>query len=48
MAEAFILGEKFIGSNSVCVVLGDIFYGQGFSPLLKKSASIKRGSNIRL
>lgn len=47
IAEAFILGEKFIGSNSVCVVLGDnIFYGQGFSPLLKKSASIKKGAVI--
>ncbi|WP_461606782.1 glucose-1-phosphate thymidylyltransferase RfbA [Aeromonas rivipollensis] len=37
LAQAFILGEKFIGTDSVCLVLGDnIFYGQGFTPLLKK------------
>jgi glucose-1-phosphate thymidylyltransferase len=36
LAQAFIIGEKFIGSDSVCLVLGDnIFYGNGFSPLLK-------------
>lgn len=36
LAQAFILGEKFIGSDDVCLVLGDnIFYGQGFSPKLK-------------
>lgn len=35
LAEAFIIGEKFIGSDSVCLVLGDnIFYGQGLSQLL--------------
>ena len=45
LAEAFILGEKFIGTDSVCLVLGDnIFYGQGFSPLLKKSVSINKGA----
>ena len=36
LAQAFILGEEFIGSDDVCLVLGDnIFYGQGFSPKLK-------------
>ena len=36
MAQAFILGEDFIGDDDVCLVLGDnIFYGQGFSPKLK-------------
>ncbi|MBH0038952.1 glucose-1-phosphate thymidylyltransferase RfbA [Pseudoalteromonas sp. SWN166] len=36
LAQAFILGEDFIGSDDVCLVLGDnIFYGQGFSPKLK-------------
>lgn len=36
LAQAFILGEKFIGEDDVCLVLGDnIFYGQGFSPKLK-------------
>lgn len=36
LAQAFILGEKFIGEDDVCLVLGDnIFYGQGFTPKLK-------------
>ncbi len=40
LAQAFILGEEFIGNDDVCLVLGDnIFYGQGFSDLLKKSVS---------
>lgn len=38
LAQAFIIGEKFIGNDSVCLVLGDnIFYGSGFSALLKQS-----------
>jgi glucose-1-phosphate thymidylyltransferase len=38
LAQAFIIGEEFIGDDSVCLVLGDnIFYGHGFSELLKKS-----------
>lgn len=38
LAQAFILGEKFIGDDSVCLVLGDnIFYGAGFTGLLKSS-----------
>ena len=38
LAQAFILGEEFIGDSSVCLVLGDnIFYGQGFTPKLKKA-----------
>ncbi len=38
IAEAFLLGEKFVGSDSVCLVLGDnIFYGHGFTALLKKA-----------
>jgi glucose-1-phosphate thymidylyltransferase len=38
IAEAFILGEKFIGSNNVCLVLGDnIFYGHGLTSLLGKA-----------
>lgn len=36
LAQAFILGEEFIGNDDVCLVLGDnIFYGQGFTPKLK-------------
>lgn len=38
LAEAFVLGEKFIGKDSVCLILGDnIFYGHGLTELLKKS-----------
>ncbi len=38
LAQAFIIGEKFIGNDSVCLVLGDnIFYGSGFTSLLKES-----------
>lgn len=38
LAQAFILGEEFIGSDDVCLVLGDnIFYGRGFSKLLQES-----------
>ena len=45
LAEAFILGEKFIGADNVCLILGDnIFYGQGFSQLLLKSRSLKDGA----
>jgi glucose-1-phosphate thymidylyltransferase len=47
LAQAFILGEEFIGNDSVCLILGDnIFYGPSFSPLLKKAASIKEGAII--
>lgn len=38
LAQAFIIGEKFIGDDSVCLVLGDnIFYGQGFVPKLREA-----------
>ena len=38
LAEAFIIGEDFIESDNVALVLGDnIFFGQGFSPIVKKS-----------
>lgn len=38
LAQAFIIGEKFIGSDSVCLVLGDnIFHGNGFTPVLKEA-----------
>lgn len=41
LAQAFIIGEDFIGSDSVCLVLGDnIFYGAGFSSLLAKSVQL--------
>jgi len=39
LAQAFIIGEEFIGNDSVCLVLGDnIFYGQGFTPKLREAA----------
>ncbi|WP_094229072.1 glucose-1-phosphate thymidylyltransferase RfbA [Methanolobus psychrotolerans] len=47
LAQAFILGEDFIGDDSVCLVLGDnIFYGPRFSPLLKQSAELKEGAIV--
>lgn len=40
LAQAFLIGEKFIGDDSVCLVLGDnIFYGTGFSALLKEAVN---------
>ena len=47
LAEAFIIGESFIGNSSVALVLGDnIFYGSNFSNLLKEAASLTMGSII--
>nr|WP_314476120.1 glucose-1-phosphate thymidylyltransferase RfbA [uncultured Prevotella sp.] len=46
LAQAFIIGEKFIGNDSVCLVLGDnIFYGAGFSSLLQNSVQIAEKEN---
>lgn len=47
LADAFIIGEEFIGGDSVCLVLGDnIFYGYGFSERLAKAASREKGATI--
>lgn len=47
LAQAFIIGESFIGDSNVCLVLGDnIFYGPGFSPLLRKAMSQKTGATV--
>jgi glucose-1-phosphate thymidylyltransferase len=47
LAEAFIIGESFIGVDSVALILGDnIFYGQGFTPLLKLSIDNLKGATI--
>ena len=47
LADAFIIGEKFIGTDSVALVLGDnIFYGQSFSKLLRKVAAKESGATI--
>ncbi|WP_312772667.1 glucose-1-phosphate thymidylyltransferase RfbA [Pseudomonas rhodesiae] len=47
LAQAFIIGEEFIGEDSVCLVLGDnIFYGQGFSPMLRSAAGKASGASV--
>ncbi|WPU65823.1 glucose-1-phosphate thymidylyltransferase RfbA [Peredibacter starrii] len=47
LAQAFIIGEKFIGNDSVCLILGDnIFYGQGFTPILKRAIENNTGGTI--
>jgi len=47
LAQAFIIGEEFIGKNRVALVLGDnIFYGRGFSPILKKVAERLSGATV--
>ncbi|NLQ22812.1 glucose-1-phosphate thymidylyltransferase RfbA [Shewanella sp. S-1] len=47
LAQAFIIGEEFIGSDSVCLALGDnIFWGQGFSPILKKATARPTGATV--
>lgn len=47
LAQAFIIGEEFIGSDSVCLVLGDnIFYGQGFTPMLRQAAKRPVGATV--
>lgn len=47
LAQAFILGEEFIGIDSVCLALGDnIFYGQGFTPKLREAAACKTGATV--
>ena len=47
LAEAFIIGEEFIEDDNVCLILGDnIFYGQGFTPLLKDAFNIDKGAII--
>ena len=47
LAEAFILGEEFIGGDSVCLILGDnIFYGQALSDYLRQGAKVTEGGMI--
>lgn len=47
LAQAFLIGEDFIGDSSVCLVLGDnIFYGYGFSAMLHEAASRKTGATV--
>lgn len=47
LAQAFILGEEFIGNDTVCMILGDnIFYGHGFGDVLLKTAELEKGACI--
>jgi len=47
LAEAFIIGEKFIGKDTVCLILGDnIFFGRGFGEILGKASSLKEGAIV--
>ncbi|GHS92630.1 glucose-1-phosphate thymidylyltransferase [Bacteroidia bacterium] len=47
LAQAFVLGEKFLNGEPACLILGDnIFYGQGFSKMLHQAHSIERGACV--
>lgn len=47
LAQAFIIGEEFIGKDSVCLILGDnIFYGQGFTPKLREVVKRTSGATV--
>jgi glucose-1-phosphate thymidylyltransferase len=47
LAQAFIIGEKFIGDDDVCLILGDnIFYGYGFSGMLQEAAARESGATV--
>ncbi|MGA1976738.1 MAG: glucose-1-phosphate thymidylyltransferase RfbA [Bacteroidales bacterium] len=47
LAQAFILGETFIGTDNVCMILGDnIFYGHGFGEVLLKTAGLRKGACV--
>jgi len=47
LAQAFILGEDFLGGDSACLILGDnIFFGMGFSPILKSARDKNRGATV--
>lgn len=47
LADAFIVGEEFIGDDDVCLILGDnIFYGQGFTGILQNAAKLDLGATI--
>lgn len=47
LAQAFMIGETFVGDSNVCLVLGDnIFYGQGFTPMLRQAVARQKGATV--
>ncbi|MFT3709456.1 MAG: glucose-1-phosphate thymidylyltransferase RfbA [Archangium sp.] len=47
LAQAFLIGREFVGNDPVALVLGDnIFFGDGFIPLVRKAAALKRGATV--
>jgi len=47
LAQAFLIGAGFIGGDTVCLILGDnLFFGQGFSPILREAAELKSGAVV--
>jgi glucose-1-phosphate thymidylyltransferase len=47
LAQAFIIGEDFVGNDNVCMILGDnIFYGHGFGKILTEAATLDRGATV--
>jgi glucose-1-phosphate thymidylyltransferase len=47
LAQAFLIGEEFIGDESVCLILGDnVFYGQGLGPMVRKAARKTHGASV--
>ncbi len=47
LAQAFLIGEQFIGDSNVCLILGDnVFYGHGFSAMLQKASAQQEGATV--
>ena len=47
LAQAFVIGEEFVNRDNVCLILGDnIFFGQGFRPMLREAVAKQKGSTI--
>src|SRR6187402_974424 len=47
LAQAFVIGRQFVGRDHVALVLGDnLFYGQGFQPMLSRAAAKERGATV--
>lgn len=47
LAQAFLIGEEFIGDSNVCLILGDnVFYGHGFSAMLQKASAQQEGATV--